>query len=84
MPSFIRKLRIVNNHGDVHVGNFGNITPITASKRYNGSGGDSSGTIVNGKRTGTGTEGSLFEIFTESGGLSDVVVEEATIQDIET
>lgn len=52
MAPRIRKIKIVNNNGSINFGNRACFTPFSVSKEYNGSGGASTGVIVNGRRTG--------------------------------
>jgi hypothetical protein len=51
MAPRIRKVKVVNNNGSINFGNQGYFAPFSVSKEYNGSGGDSTGVIVNGRRT---------------------------------
>ena len=51
MAPRIRKAKIINNNGSINFGNQGCFAPFSVSKEYNGSGGASTGVIVNGRRT---------------------------------
>ncbi|GAA3320320.1 hypothetical protein GCM10020331_030830 [Ectobacillus funiculus] len=52
MAPRIRKVKVVNNNGSINFWKPGLFcTFFSVSKEYNGSGGDSTGVIVNGRRT---------------------------------
>jgi hypothetical protein len=46
----IRKVQIINNRGAVHFGNRYNLASFSVSKTRNGSGGNSTAVILNGRR----------------------------------
>ncbi|WP_369902201.1 spore germination protein [Bacillus manliponensis] len=50
MSSFIRKIKIVNNNGAVHFGDYNTLNPVYATKVYNGSGSLNSAVFLNGER----------------------------------
>lgn len=51
MAPISRKIKVVNNRGQINLGNRYNLSPFSVSKERNGSGGTNDAVILNGKRT---------------------------------